>query len=162
MYTFKKKKKRKKGGSPWYKGTGWLGIKHQLTYLITYPSQTRHSLNGSSHDWSGERYQSSCLAHCLLTDPRLKRGFSNIIENETLVNAARTSVLQDIREDNHHQMFATFVLPDLTIYPEDFRAFLKKELIESSTLNSLQLAGVWKKEGRVLGVGWGWRDNGVL
>ena len=91
----------------------------------------------------------------LLTDPRLKRGFSNIIENETLVNAARTSVLQDIREDNHHQMFATFVLPDLTIYPEDFRAFLKKELIESSTLNSLQLAGVWKKEGWVLGVGWG-------
>ena len=88
-----------------------------------------------------------CHTLTLLSDPRLKRGFSNIIENETLVNAARTSVLQDIKEDNHHQMFATFVLPDLTIYPEEFRAFLKKELIESSTLHSLQQAGVYWEEG---------------
>jgi OTU domain-containing protein 7 len=76
------------------------------------------------------------------SDPRLKRGISNIMENESLVSAARSSVLQDIQEDNHHQMFQTFVLPDLTIYPDDFREFLKKELIESSTLNSLQSAGM--------------------
>ena len=93
------------------------------------------------------------------SDPRLKRGFSNIIENETLVHAARTSVLQDIREDNHHQMFVTFVLPDLTIYPEDFRAFLKKELIESSTLNSLQLAGWLVVTGREGGI---WGRGGVV
>ncbi|XP_070209823.1 OTU domain-containing protein 7B-like [Littorina saxatilis] len=73
--------------------------------------------------------------------PRLRRGFSNIMENEPLVNAARSSVLQDIAEDNHYQMFSTFVLPDLTAYGEDFQAFLKKELIESSTLHSLQAAG---------------------
>lgn len=63
------------------------------------------------------------------------------MENEPLVNAARSSVLQDIAEDNHYQMFSTFVLPDLTAYGEDFQAFLKKELIESSTLHSLQAAG---------------------
>lgn len=73
--------------------------------------------------------------------PRLKRGFSNIIENESIVIAARTSVLHDIKEDNHQQMFSTFMLPDITIYTEEFTQFLNKELIESSTLNSLQMAG---------------------
>ena len=57
------------------------------------------------------------------------------------MSAARTSVLHDIKEDNHHQMFMSFVLPDLTCYDNNFSDFLKKELIESSTLNSLQVAG---------------------
>ena len=35
----------------------------------------------------------------------------------------------------------TFVLPDLTVYSEDFRAFLHKDLIETSTLVSLEQAG---------------------
>ena len=35
----------------------------------------------------------------------------------------------------------TFILPDLTQYPDDFRAFLHKELIETSTLVSLEQAG---------------------
>lgn len=32
----------------------------------------------------------------------------------------------------------TFTLPDLTIYSDEFRAFLEKDLIECSTLNSLE------------------------
>ncbi|KAK7481333.1 hypothetical protein BaRGS_00027413 [Batillaria attramentaria] len=72
----------------------------------------------------------------------LKRGFSNILENESLVSEARSSVLHDIEEDSHHHMYIqSFVLPDLTSYPEDFRAFLEKELIETSTLISLEQAG---------------------
>ena len=82
------------------------------------------------------------LCACVLSDPRLKRGFSSITENEVLVNAARTSVLHDIQEDNHAHMFMTFMLPDLSIHPEPFRAFLMKELIESSTLHSLESAGM--------------------
>ncbi|XP_076443310.1 uncharacterized protein LOC143281908 [Babylonia areolata] len=73
--------------------------------------------------------------------PRLKRGFSSITENEVLVVAARSSVLQDIKEDNHSHMFHTFSLPDFSLYPDDFRAYLVKDLIESSTLNSLESAG---------------------
>lgn len=32
----------------------------------------------------------------------------------------------------------TFTLPDLSVYPEDFRKFLEKDLIECATLNSLE------------------------
>lgn len=74
--------------------------------------------------------------------PKLRRGFSNILENESLVSEARSSVLQDIVEDSHHHMYIqSFVLPDLTKHTEDFRAFLEKELIETSTLISLEQAG---------------------
>lgn len=34
----------------------------------------------------------------------------------------------------------TFTLPDLTIYSDEFRTFLEKDLIECSTLNSLESA----------------------
>ena len=47
----------------------------------------------------------------------------------------------------------TFVLPDLTIYSEDFHAFLHKELIETSTLVSLEQAGKSSKYGKNL---WNW------
>ncbi|RUS69853.1 hypothetical protein EGW08_022383 [Elysia chlorotica] len=74
--------------------------------------------------------------------PRLKRGFSNIIENEGLVFEARHNVQNDILKESHDNMYVqTFVLPDLTAYSEDFRAFLGKELIETSTLVSLEQAG---------------------
>lgn len=76
------------------------------------------------------------------SDPRLKRGFSNILENEGLVSEARHRVQSDILKDNHDNMYVqTFVLPDMTIYPDDFRAFLEKDLIETSTLVSLEQAG---------------------
>ena len=51
-------------------------------------------------------------------------------------------ILQDIAEDCHDNMYVqTFVLPDVTGYAEDFRAFLEKDLIETSTLVSLEQAG---------------------
>ncbi|CAL1528184.1 unnamed protein product [Lymnaea stagnalis] len=76
------------------------------------------------------------------TYPRLKRGFSNILENESLVSEARHSVQTDILKDNHDNMYVqTFVLPNLAAFSEDFKAFLGKELIETSTLVSLEQAG---------------------
>lgn len=44
----------------------------------------------------------------------------------------------------------TFTLPDLSIYSDDFRKFLEKDLIECSTLNSLESAKRlnWWAEGR--------------
>jgi len=36
----------------------------------------------------------------------------------------------------------TFILPDITHYPDDFRTFLHKDLIETTTLVSLEQAGV--------------------
>jgi len=37
----------------------------------------------------------------------------------------------------------TFILPDITRYPDDFRTFLHKDLIETTTLVSLEQAGVY-------------------
>ena len=74
--------------------------------------------------------------------PRLKRGFSNTLENEEFVSVTRQSVLNDINEDLHDQMSMTFVLPDLSVYEDGFVRFLKSELIDSTMLTSLQLSGI--------------------
>lgn len=61
-------------------------------------------------------------------------------------------MLHDITEDgeaNGPQFIDTpeytFILPDITnsTYSEDFRAFLHKDLVEMSTLVSLEQAGKW-------------------
>ena len=87
----------------------------------------------------------------------LKRGLSKTTENIKLVSQLREHVKHDIITEVEPTADAepsspasphcaetpeyTFILPDLTIYEEDFRAFLHKELIEMSTLVSLQNAG---------------------
>ncbi|ESO88369.1 hypothetical protein LOTGIDRAFT_165810 [Lottia gigantea] len=76
------------------------------------------------------------------SEPKLKRGISNIIENASLLTETRSCVLHDIEEDSHDHMYIqTFVLPDLTVHNDGFRAFLQKELVETSTLVSLEQAG---------------------
>lgn len=55
---------------------------------------------------------------------------------------ARKGLLEDITESSHDHMFVqTFILPDLTVFSSDYRAFLEKDLIETSTLVSLEQAG---------------------
>lgn len=72
----------------------------------------------------------------------LKRGISKISQNAILVDEERKNVLHDITEDCHDNMYVqTFVLPDITGYSEDFREFLERDLIEMSTLVSLEQAG---------------------
>ena len=83
------------------------------------------------------------------SDRKLKRGLSKTTENLHLVSQARDLVLNDIEETSGADPAPhfvetpdlTFVLPDLTVYSEDFRAFLHKDLIETSTLVSLEQAG---------------------
>ncbi|XP_031634732.1 OTU domain-containing protein 7B-like [Contarinia nasturtii] len=80
---------------------------------------------------------------------KLYRGISRATENENLVSRARTEVAMDLHSnclnsvDNVQQLDMpdyTFTLPDLTIYSDEFRTFLEKDLIECSTLNSLETA----------------------
>ncbi|XP_052277696.1 OTU domain-containing protein 7B-like isoform X1 [Dreissena polymorpha] len=77
------------------------------------------------------------------TSPKiLKRGISKISENSFLVDQERQNVLHDIVEDCHDNMYVqTFLLPDISGYSDDFRDFLEKDLIELSTLVSLEQAG---------------------
>ena len=73
------------------------------------------------------------------------------MDNAQIVTKARELVLQDIVEDGvngelHIPHLAetseyTFILPDINQFPEDFKAFLHKDLIETSTLVSLEQAG---------------------
>lgn len=82
---------------------------------------------------------------------KLTRGISSATENLTLVNKARNEFAQDFRSAGtvssrrtHIKLETpdfTFTLPDLSIYPDDFRDFLEHDLIETSTLVSLEQAG---------------------
>ena len=86
----------------------------------------------------------SCL------DKKLTRGISRATDNVNLVSKARSEFALDFRDSSDHDQLLdfnvetpvyTFTLPDLTIYPDDFVAFLEKDLIETSTLLSLEQAG---------------------
>ncbi|GAB6020028.1 hypothetical protein CHUAL_002776 [Chamberlinius hualienensis] len=80
-------------------------------------------------------------------DKKLTRGISRATDNVNLVSKARNEFALDFRETLGQEGFFvetpvyTFTLPDLTIYPDDFMAFLEKDLIETSTLVSLEQAG---------------------
>jgi len=88
---------------------------------------------------------------------KMERGISHATGNEPLVLAARNVVQQDFQatvpgQDDQKDSpvcppgfidtpLYTFTLPDLTNFPEDFRGFLEKDLIELSALISLEQAG---------------------
>lgn len=84
-----------------------------------------------------------------LAGKKLYRGISRATENENLVSRARLELAMDFHtnflkppENVQHVDTPdyTFTLPDLTIYSDDYRKFLEKDLIECSTLNSLETA----------------------
>ncbi|XP_076041280.1 uncharacterized protein LOC143025466 isoform X2 [Oratosquilla oratoria] len=80
---------------------------------------------------------------------KLSRGISKATDNVNLVSKARTEFAQEIWEalDASKTPFFietpvfTFTLPDLTLYSHEFRAFLERDLVETSTLVSLEGAG---------------------
>ena len=87
---------------------------------------------------------------------RQRRGISNTMNNVDIISNARDLVLLNgiketistaslesdgSRGDVIDALNYTFILPDITCYPEDFRNFLHKDLIETTTLVSLEQAG---------------------
>lgn len=85
----------------------------------------------------------------LFSDKKLYRGISRATENVNLVSRARSAIEMDFHANCVKQLENfdvidtpdfTFTLPDISIYSEDFRRFLEKDLIECSTLNSLESA----------------------
>ena len=93
---------------------------------------------------------------------KMERGISRVTDNELLIDQARNLVEQDFSVSkqspeaakesptrNFRQIVTdcidtpvyTFTLPDITRYPEDFREFLKKDLIEVSSLIQLEQSG---------------------
>ncbi|KAL7289700.1 hypothetical protein TKK_0016423 [Trichogramma kaykai] len=66
---------------------------------------------------------------------KLARGISRATENTDIVTHARLKLA------GGDTLEFTFSLPDLSIYPDDFREFLEKDLIERGCLVSLEAAG---------------------
>lgn len=85
---------------------------------------------------------------------RLNRGMSNAFINSNIVTAARGFLLKEAEavmvaergDDDDGNSFVqttgfTFMLPDLSIFPEDLKAFLYRDLVDSATLVSLEQGG---------------------
>ncbi|TRY55313.1 hypothetical protein DNTS_013465, partial [Danionella cerebrum] len=75
------------------------------------------------------------------TEKRLSRGISHA--SSTIVSLARSHVSSTggINEPLLDTPLCTFQLPDLTVYREDFRTFIERDLIEQSMMVALEQAG---------------------
>ncbi|CAG0893315.1 unnamed protein product [Darwinula stevensoni] len=79
-------------------------------------------------------------------EKRLLRGFSRTAENESLVSEARCALAKKVEDPpsgDSKKFFVetpndTFTLPDFSLYPEDFRNYLERDLIDSTILVSLE------------------------
>ncbi|KAH0950025.1 hypothetical protein HN011_001651 [Eciton burchellii] len=81
------------------------------------------------------------------TTKKLARGISRATENAAIVSYARSHLASLGALDTPE---FTFSLPDLSVYPDSFRKFLEKDLIENGCLISLEAAGRlnwWYKNG---------------
>ncbi|XP_008502810.1 LOW QUALITY PROTEIN: OTU domain-containing protein 7B [Calypte anna] len=77
----------------------------------------------------------------IVQEKRLSRGISHA--SSTIVSLARSHVSSNGSSSEHllEMPICTFQLPDLTIYTEDFRSFIERDLIEQSMLVALEQAG---------------------
>ncbi|NXX78093.1 OTU7B protein, partial [Urocolius indicus] len=74
-------------------------------------------------------------------EKRLSRGISHA--SSTIVSLARSHVSSNGSSSDPllEMPICTFQLPDLTVYTEDFRSFIERDLIEQSMLVALEQAG---------------------
>uniref|UniRef100_A0A8C8RNR4 ubiquitinyl hydrolase 1 n=1 Tax=Pelusios castaneus TaxID=367368 RepID=A0A8C8RNR4_9SAUR len=76
----------------------------------------------------------------LVQEKRLSRGISHA--SSTIVSLARSHVSSNGSSEHLLEMpICTFQLPDLTVYTEEFRSFIERDLIEQSMLVALEQAG---------------------
>lgn len=99
------------------------------------------------------KYQLSCESVCTslivsvppssaATEKRLSRGISHA--SSTIVSLARSHVSNTGGPSSEPLLdmpLCTFQLPDLTVYREDFRSFIERDLIEQSMMVALEHAG---------------------
>ncbi|KAJ8340502.1 hypothetical protein SKAU_G00351350 [Synaphobranchus kaupii] len=74
-------------------------------------------------------------------EKRLSRGISHA--SSAIVSLARSHVANECNSEQLplEMPIYTFQLPDLSVYSEDFRSFIEKDLIEQSTMTALEQAG---------------------
>ncbi|XP_027653885.1 OTU domain-containing protein 7A isoform X4 [Falco biarmicus] len=81
------------------------------------------------------------LARDLLEEKRLSRGISHA--SSAIVSLARSHVANECSNEQFplEMPIYTFQLPDLSVYSEDFRSFIERDLIEQATMVALEQAG---------------------
>ncbi|XP_063105913.1 OTU domain-containing protein 7A isoform X2 [Cavia porcellus] len=81
------------------------------------------------------------LARDLLEEKRLSRGISHA--SSAIVSLARSHVANECNSEQFplEMPIYTFQLPDLSVYSEDFRSFIERDLIEQATMVALEQAG---------------------
>lgn len=81
------------------------------------------------------------------TEKRLSRGISHA--SSTIVSLARSHVSNTGGPSSELLLdmpLCTFQLPDLTVYRDDFRSFIERDLIEQSMMVALEHAGEWSSK----------------
>ncbi|XP_061720237.1 OTU domain-containing protein 7B-like isoform X1 [Cydia pomonella] len=81
---------------------------------------------------------------------KLSRGISRATDNEGLVWALRSNTEPDLQTLSSEHIL---LLPDISIYPPEFRTFIEKDLLETATLHTLESSCIlnWWRQGRVPG-----------
>nr|XP_040132500.1 OTU domain-containing protein 7A isoform X4 [Ictidomys tridecemlineatus] len=76
-------------------------------------------------------------------EKRLSRGISHA--SSAIVSLARSHVANECNNEQFplEMPIYTFQLPDLSVYSEDFRSFIERDLIEQATMVALEQAGMW-------------------
>lgn len=74
-------------------------------------------------------------------EKRLSRGISHA--SSAIVSLARSHVASECNNEQFplEMPIYTFQLPDLSVYSEDFRSFIERDLIEQATMVALEQAG---------------------
>ena len=91
----------------------------------------------------------------------MTRGMSKADPNFAIIDRARQLVLSDLQSPDDEDVpkyFAdtpvhSFILPDISVHPEDFKAFLYNDLIDSYVLVSLEQAGLYSASTKLFELG---------
>ncbi|KFO27321.1 OTU domain-containing protein 7A [Fukomys damarensis] len=91
----------------------------------------------------GHKVERPCLQRQddIPQEKRLSRGISHA--SSAIVSLARSHVANDCNNEQFplEMPIYTFQLPDLSVYSEDFRSFIERDLIEQATMVALEQAG---------------------
>ncbi|XP_076980114.1 OTU domain-containing protein 7A [Tamandua tetradactyla] len=92
---------------------------------------------------SGHKAERPCLQRQddIAQEKRLSRGISHA--SSAIVSLARSHVASECNNEQFplEMPIYTFQLPDLSVYSEDFRSFIERDLIEQATMVALEQAG---------------------
>uniref|UniRef100_G1T691 ubiquitinyl hydrolase 1 n=1 Tax=Oryctolagus cuniculus TaxID=9986 RepID=G1T691_RABIT len=92
---------------------------------------------------AGHKVERPCLHRQddIAQEKRLSRGISHA--SSAIVSLARSHVASECNNEQFplEMPIYTFQLPDLSVYSEDFRSFIERDLIEQATMVALEQAG---------------------